>query len=279
MADHSDGFAVHCLASGSSANCVLVTTPEGSLLLDAGIGVRTLGGYLKERGVDAESLCGICVTHEHGDHIAAAVPLSCRWKVPLVATRGTLDAVVRADSLRRDPPVKAMGRDDEAGVGPFTVRTFGVSHDAAEPCGFRVSWRGHALALATDTGVVTPGWRDAAVGCELLVVEANHDIERLRLGPYPVSLKRRILSADGHLDNRSAAQWVLAHTAEHGPTAVWWAHLSEVNNLPSLVVREWDQAWRSAGLRSSPAATSVAGRDVPSLVHRPGKVAVQPSLF
>lgn len=274
-----DGFAVHCLASGSSANCVLVTTPEGALLIDAGIGVRTLRTYLDERGVSAGNLHGICVTHEHGDHIAAAIPLACRWKAPVVSTSGTLGALVRADSLRRSPPARTVLRNDEISLGPFVVRSFPVSHDAAEPCGYRVEWRGHAVALATDTGVITPEWRAAAVGCELLVVEANHDIERLRLGPYPVSLKRRILSADGHLDNRSAAEWVLAHTSEHGPTAVWWAHLSETNNTPGLVRKEWETAWKSAGLRASPAATAVAGRDVPSLVHRPGGTAVQRTLF
>jgi len=274
-----DGFAVHCLASGSSANCVLVTTPEGALLIDAGVGIRTLRGWLAERGVAPEAVHGICVTHEHGDHIAAAVPWACRHGAPLVATAGTVEAVARQDARRRTPPAVVVGRSDEVSVGPFVVRSFPTAHDAAEPCGFRVEWRGRAVALATDTGVATPEWRAACVGCELLVVEANHDLDRLRLGPYPPHLKRRILSATGHLDNRSAARFVLEHVSEHGPAAVWWAHLSEVNNTPGLVRKEWETAWKSAGLRASPAATAVAGRDVPSLVHRPGGTAVQRTLF
>lgn len=275
----TDGFVVHCLASGSSANCLLVATPEGALLIDAGIGIRALRGWLAERGVAPEDVHGICVTHEHSDHIAAAIPWACRHDAPLIATRGTLAAVARQDALGRTPPARVVERLDEIAVGPFAVRSFPTSHDAAEPCGFRVEWRGRAVAVATDTGVVTPEWRAACEGCELLVVEANHDLDRLRLGPYPPSLKRRILSADGHLDNRTAAAFVLEHTAEHGPKSVWWAHLSETNNTPTLVKSAWESAWRAAGCASSPAATFTAGRDAPSLVHRAGAVAVQRSLF
>lgn len=274
-----DGFTVHCLASGSSANAVLVACPDGALLIDAGLGMRALRRYVEERGVAPEAVAGICVTHEHGDHTAGAIPFATRWKTPLVATQGTFDAVVRGDAYGRQPASVILRRSDEAGVGPFTVRSFPTTHDAAAPCGFRVSWRGHAVALATDTGSVTPEWRDACAGCQLLVVEANHDVDRLRAGPYPPSLQRRILARDGHLCNEDAMDLVLAHTADHGPAAVWFAHLSEVNNTPAIVRRAWERAWRGAGMKDSPADTRIAGRDAPSLVHRAGASAVQRALF
>lgn len=274
-----DGFSVYCLASGSSANSLLVTCPDGALLIDAGLGMRALRGYVQERGFGPEDVVGICVTHEHSDHTAAAVPWACRYKTPVIATAGTVAGLVKSDSARREPPHRTVRRDDEIGVGPFSVRSFATSHDAAAPCGFRVEWGGHAVAVATDTGCVTPEWRDACVGCQLLVVEANHDVWRLRAGPYPESLKRRILARDGHLCNEDAAELVLAHTAQHGPAAVWFAHLSETNNTPKLVRDTWAKRWRDEGLGASPAAVQIAGRDVPSLVFRSGSVAVQKSLF
>lgn len=272
-------LTVHCLASGSSANAFLVTCPEGAVLLDAGLGMRTLRRYVEERGVPSAELLGICVTHEHGDHSIGAVPYSCRWKVPIVATEGTLVGLQRADPARREPLHRVIERDGGLSLGPLTVEAFSTCHDAFEPCGFRVSWGEHAVALATDTGVVTDAWRTACRGCQLLIVEANHDLNRLRFGPYPEHLKRRILAQTGHLDNDGAVELVLTHTDAHGPVAVWFAHLSEVNNTPGAVISQWNRAWRAAGHKASPAAIEIARRDTPSLVWQPGKRAVQPALF
>lgn len=272
-------FTVHCLASGSSANSFLVTCPDGGILIDAGLGMRTLRRYIEERGIPASELAGVCVTHEHHDHSVGAIPYACRWKVPVIGTEGTLTALQLQDTARREPPHTIIPCDEEITVGPFTVRTFPTSHDAAEPCGFRVGWKDNAVAVATDTGYVTPSWRDACQGCQLLVVEANHDIHKLRFGPYPEHLKRRILASTGHLSNNAAADLVLDHTDAHGPVTTWFAHLSEVNNTPGTVNAYWARRWKEAGFKSSPAAIEIALRDTPSLVWQAGQRAIQPSLF
>jgi phosphoribosyl 1,2-cyclic phosphodiesterase len=268
---------VHCLASGSSGNALLVVSEAGALLVDAGIGVRTLKRWCADFGVALENLSGVLVTHEHGDHSVGAVPLAVRYKVPLIATPGTLAALQNSD--KRDFPRIELSPGNELGVGEFGVRALLTTHDCAEPCGFRVEQRGTALVYATDTGSITQDIRDACHGASLLVVEANHDIHRLRFGPYPEHLKNRILARTGHLSNNVAADLVLGHTLEHGPTAVWFAHLSEVNNTPGIVRAYWKRRWQEAGCGASPAVVEIAQRDTPSLTWRAGARAVQKSLF
>ena len=258
---------------------MLVTSDSGALLVDAGIGVRTLKRWCGERGVALESLSGVLVTHEHGDHSVGAVPLAVKYRVPIVATPGTLAALQRSD--KRDFPTLALSPGDETGLGAFGVRSLLTTHDAAEPCGFRVetSTKNTALVYATDTGSITPDVRSACCGASLLVVEANHDIHRLRFGPYPESLKSRILARTGHLSNNAAVDLVLSHTLEHGPASVWFAHLSEINNTPGIVRAYWKRRWQEAGCAASPAAVEIAQRDSPSLLWRAGAQAVQKSLF
>ncbi|WP_395139435.1 MBL fold metallo-hydrolase, partial [Armatimonas sp.] len=165
------------------------------------------------------------------------------------------------------------------GLGAFGTRALLTTHDAAEPCGFRVEVGSTSFVYATDTGSITPDVREACCGASLLVIEANHDIHRLRFGPYPEHLKNRILARTGHLSNNAAADLVLAHTLEHGPAAVWFAHLSEVNNTPGIVRAYWKRRWQEAGCAASPAAVEIAIRDSPSLVWHQGALAVQKSLF
>ena len=270
-------MVVHCLASGSSGNALLVVSDEGALLVDAGIGVRTLRRWCEERGVALENLIGVLVTHEHGDHCVGAVPLAVKYKVPIVATPGTLAALQSSD--KRDFPRQALSPGNETALGAFGVRALLTTHDSADPCGFRVETKGTALVYATDTGSITPDIRTACSGASLLVVEANHDIHRLRFGPYPEHLKSRILARTGHLSNNAAADLVLSHTLEHGPASVWFAHLSEINNTPGIVRAYWKRRWQEEGCAASPAAVEIAQRDTPSLVWRMGSRAVQRSLF
>jgi phosphoribosyl 1,2-cyclic phosphodiesterase len=247
------------------------------LLIDAGIGVRTLKRWCAERGVALESLSGVLVTHEHGDHSVGAVPLAVRYRVPIVATPGTLAALQRSDP--RDFPAVPLALGDAYGLGAFGVRALHTTHDAAEPCGFWVEQEATALVYATDTGTVTPELRTACCGASLLVIEANHDLQRLHFGSYPEPLKSRIVAPTGHLSNNAATELVLAHTLEHGPATIWFAHLSEVNNTPGIVRAHWKRRWQEAGCAASPAAVEIAGRDTPSLLWRAGTRAVQRSLF
>jgi phosphoribosyl 1,2-cyclic phosphodiesterase len=272
-----DEFAAYCLASGSSGNALLVVAGGTALLVDAGLGVRTLKREMEKRGIAPSSLAGVLLTHEHIDHVRGAVPLARKYRVPLIGTAGTLDTLFAQES--RDAPHVVLPAGAESGFGPFGVRAVPVSHDAADPLGFRIACAGHALAYATDTGAVTPEFRDACAGTSLIAIESNHDIHKLRFGPYPESLKARILSRSGHLSNNAACDLILAHTDDHGPVCVWLSHLSDVNNTPRMALNYWKKRFRAEGHKTSPAAVEVALRDVPSLVYRARTRAVQLALF
>ena len=274
----ADTLTVYCLASGSSGNALLVVAGDGAaLLIDAGLGVRTLKAAMEKRGVDPARLAGILLTHEHIDHVRGAIPLARKLNTPLISTSGTLETLFAQES--RDAPHQVLAAGDEAGVGAFGVRAVGVSHDAADPIGFRVAWGDQALAYATDTGTVTPAFREACEGVALIAVEANHDIHKLRFGPYPDALKARILGRNGHLSNNAACDLALSHTHDHGPVCIWLSHLSEVNNTPRMALNYWQRRFREAGHKTSPAAVEVALRDKPSLVYRTRSRAVQLTLF
>ena len=250
---------------------------EQAVLIDAGLGVRALKRELEARGIAPSAVAGVLLTHEHIDHVRGAVPFARKYGVPLVSNRATLDALFAQE--RRDAPCHEVATRGETGVGPFAVRALPVSHDAADPVGFRVAVGDTALAYATDTGTITPEFRAACVGASLVAVESNHDIHKLRFGPYPESLKTRILSRWGHLSNNAACDLILAHTLEHGPACFWLSHLSEVNNTPRMALNYWKKRVRAEGMRAAPAAVEVALRDRPSLVYRTRSRAVQLALF
>ena len=273
----SDYFTVYCLASGSSGNALLAVAGDAAILVDAGLGVRTLKRLLEERGVAPSSLTAVLLTHEHTDHVKGAIPFARKYNVPLVGTAGTLETLFAQE--RRDAPHRVLAANEEGGFGAFAVRALPITHDAADPTGFRVAVGNSALAYATDTGTVTPELREACRGTSLIAIESNHDIHKLRFGPYPESLKARILARTGHLSNNAACDLILAHTADHGPVCVWLSHLSEVNNTPRMALGYWQKRFRAEGHKTSPAAVEVALRNKPSLIYRAHSRAVQLALF
>src|SRR5262245_32708586 len=134
MAD--EDFAVYCLASGSTGNAMLVVAGGSSLLVDAGLGVRTLKSEMEKRGVSPASLGGVLLTHEHTDHVRGAIPLARKYNVPLIGTAGTLETLFAQEN--RDAPHRILEAGDETGLGAFGVRALSITHDAADPTGFRV---------------------------------------------------------------------------------------------------------------------------------------------
>ena len=270
-------IAVHCLASGSSGNALIVQAGSDAILVDAGLGVRTLKAAVEKRGIAPQALAGILLTHEHIDHVKGAIPYARKYGVPLIATEGTLTALFAQEC--RDAPHRILPVDGEMGAGRFGVRALRACHDAADPTGFRVAIGDQAIAYTTDTGSITPEFRAACVGTALIVIESNHDIHKLRFGPYPDALKARILGRNGHLSNNAACDLILAHTDEYGPACVWLSHLSETNNTPAMALNYWKKRYRAEGHKASPALVEVALRDKPSLVYRTRSRAVQLALF
>ena len=223
------------LASGSSGNCALLRGGGVNLLIDAGISTKRIRTALREFGLDLPDVAGILVTHEHTDHVAGLKVLTKNFPTRVYATRGTANALAYAEACRTENLciLPESGRLD---LGELCIRPVPLSHDAAEPVGYRIEGEKSALAVLTDLGIITESVLSAALGCRFAVVETNHDIEMLRYGPYSPALKRRILSDRGHLCNEAGAELAF-RLAESGAEEVLLGHLSAENNRPELALK------------------------------------------
>lgn len=220
------------LASGSRGNATLVHSGGRGVLVDCGLSAREARRRIDAAGLGRIAIEAILVTHEHGDHIAGVRVLSRSLGVPVYATRGTARAL--AERLSDVPDVIVIRAGEEFGAAGFRVRAFGTSHDVAEPVGYAFQDAvGRRIGIATDTGVLTAEIIEAIAACEVLGIEANHDIAMLNAGPYPYHLKQRILSDRGHLSNACAAGALEPLGSDRLRTIVAM-HLSEQNNLPRL---------------------------------------------
>jgi phosphoribosyl 1,2-cyclic phosphodiesterase len=249
------------LASGSSGNAYLVSAADSHVLFDAGLPAPLLERYLRACGVAARQLSAIFVSHEHTDHLCGAGALARRYRLPVFATAGSLRAGAAVLGPLPDRHALVPGQTEQ--VGTLTVGTFPVAHDAAEPIGFRVAGDGMTIGLCTDLGQITPVVREALAEADLLVIEANHDHERLWRGPYPWPLKRRVAGPTGHLSYSDTAQFVQALAQARPPHTIWLAHLSATNNTPVLARGAVRAALSAVGHDSIP--VEIVGRDRPSV--------------
>ena len=219
---------VRILASGSKGNAVFVEMDGTRLLLDVGISATKIKKGLLGIGVEPSSLDGVLITHEHRDHVAGLVTLSKWYHLPIFTRPGTIEHMKERAAI----PAECFCPIGEAfTINGLDIESFNISHDAAEPVGFRLKGRKN-VTLATDLGFVTSSVQAAIEGADVLILESNHDPEVLKQGSYPWPLKRRILSNRGHLANSDAA-WALIRMQKR-PEKVFLAHLSEENNRPEL---------------------------------------------
>src|ERR1700722_7277491 len=219
------------LGSGSKGNALLVEAGDTRVLIDAGFAPRTLARRLRGIAVPPESISALVVTHEHDDHASGVAANAERHGWRVYATRGTIGAVPALQGAEIITPGVPTTIDR------FEVLAVRVSHDAAEPIAIVVTDRttGERTGIAYDLGVVTESLRRAFERLDTLVVEANHDPELLRIGPYPPVVRRRIASSYGHLSNAAAGAFV-ANVKHRGLRQVVLAHLSENCNTPALAL-------------------------------------------
>ncbi len=233
------------LGSGSAGNSVVLRSADSVVLLDAGFSCRELVTRLERVGVKPGSLDGIVVTHEHNDHCKGVALLSRRYKLPVYATAGTF----RGRAFRQVQRRNVVRAREAFEVGSFEIEAFGVPHDAREPVGFTATGNcGGKAGLAADLGALRGRARDSLRRSQVLVLESNHDLDMLRRGPYPWSLKRRVASERGHLSNVDAAAAV-ADLADAELETVVLYHLSRTNNLPGLAHTAMSESLDRLGAR------------------------------
>jgi phosphoribosyl 1,2-cyclic phosphodiesterase len=234
------------LGSGSGGNATLVEGGGARVLLDAGLGPRQLAERLRSAGVDPAALDAVFVSHEHGDHARGALAFSAKWGVPLALTRGTFRAA-GLDGARL-PAWEAIGPGETRTIRQLAIRAVAVPHDAAAPLAFVVSAGAASFGHATDLGHLSRSFVEALRGCDAVLVESNYDPAMLRDGPYPWSLKERILGPLGHLSNADVGR-LLEKGLGEGCRHVVLAHLSKKNNHPELALQSSAEALGRAGRR------------------------------
>ncbi len=222
------------LGSGSRGNCVYVESDTSGLLIDAGFSGKETTSRLQRRDLDVDSIKAIFVTHEHHDHIGGVGVLSRRYRLPVYANAPTFSAAEKKLGKLYARCEFEVG--ETISLNGFEIRSFSISHDAAEPVGYIISDGKVSLGYCTDIGKVTKLAEKHLKGCNGLILEFNHDPEMLKAGPYPLHLQQRVKSSHGHLANIDAAVFLkrLFHDRlDH----VVLAHLSEVNNDPDIALQ------------------------------------------
>ena len=230
--------SVTVLASGSKGNCTLVSSSGTRLLVDAGLSCRELMRRLALCMEDPRCIDAILITHEHSDHVGGLRVLAKRLKIPVYMTEATHDEYRRCARDSAGNRVKLerleLFRPGHVfNIGDVTVTPFTIPHDAIDPVGFTFRSEGVKVAVCTDLGYMPASVRDHIRGCQVLMIESNHDLEMLRGGPYPWAVKQRVMSRVGHLSNDALADF-LTTDYDGGAEYVILAHLSEQNNHPEI---------------------------------------------
>lgn len=224
------------IRSGSNGNCIYIGSDNTHLLIDTGLSGKKIEAGLNELGLTGEDIDGILVTHEHSDHISGLGVFSRKYGTPVYTTAGTHRAI---SSKKLGDLSKSTFTDITCGesfyIGDLLVKATSVSHDAAEPCAFRIFDQNKSAGVLTDLGCYDEIIKDDFSNMDVLLLEANHDVNMLRAGRYTYELQNRILSKYGHLSNETGGQLLdqlLCEKTKH----VFLGHLSEENNYPALAL-------------------------------------------
>ncbi len=226
------GLNITLLGSGSSGNATLVSDGRAHILVDIGLSGRETVRRLAECGISPNQISAIVVSHEHGDHCRGLAPFAKDLEVPVFITDGAYQAAAISLDPRKRQRIESGVRFDVHGI-EFTP--FAVPHDAADPIAFRIEKDGVKLAIVLDLGYISNLVVERLKGCDGIILESNHDINMLKVGPYPWALKQRVMSRKGHLSNDTVAEY-LATGYDGQARLVVLAHLSRKNNLPELAM-------------------------------------------
>ena len=250
------------IASGSSGNCIYMGDENTHLLVDTGISKKRVEQGLSELDIKGEDLSGILVTHEHIDHIQGLGVFSRKYEVPIYATKGTIEGIRKCSSLGKMPEgiLHEIEIDQTFTIGTLEVLPFAISHDANEPSGYRIGNGSKAMAVATDLGTYDDYIVKHLKNLNAVVLEANHDIHMLEVGPYPYPLKRRVMGDKGHLSNELSGR-ILCDILHDNLQSVVLGHLSKENNYAEL-------AYETVKLEITMGDNPYRGEEIPIIVAK-----------
>jgi len=235
------------LCSGSSGNASYLAAGGVRLLVDAGVTAKRMESLLDMIDVSAKELDAILVTHEHSDHVSGVGVLSRRYDLPVYAAAECWEHMPASLGDIATKNKRVFEPDHDFYLQQLCVHPFSTPHDAAHAVGYSFFHDGKKLSIMTDIGHVSSGMLDEVAGSDLLLLEANHDVDMLKAGSYPYPLKMRILSSRGHLCNEDAGL-VLQKLYDRGVKNAILGHLSQENNTPELALVTVQTVLESAGL-------------------------------
>ncbi|MEP7354890.1 MAG: MBL fold metallo-hydrolase [Acidobacteriota bacterium] len=224
-------FQVSVLASSSSGNSTVIATDRTCVLVDAGLSRKETFERMLSIGIDPERLDAILITHEHSDHVSGLPAIAKKLKIPVYVSRLTAPAIPWGEY---SPTLELFQAGSGFCVGDIEVNTFTIPHDAVDPVGFSFRSQGIKISIATDLGYIPESVRVHLQSSDVLLLEANHDLEMLKVGPYPWSVKQRVMGRMGHLSNDAACGF-LSEGLDSRTSTLILGHLSEHNNHPEIV--------------------------------------------
>ena len=238
------------LASGSSGNCYYLGTDTYGILIDAGIGVRTIRKHLKDYGLALERVQAIFVTHDHADHIKSVGTLGEKYGIPVYSTPEVHVGINKNYCMTEkltSASVRYIYKEEPMQLLDFKITAFEVPHDGTDNVGYCIEVGGRVFSFLTDLGNITPVAAKYIGMANHLVIEANYDDEMLKMGPYPKHLKERIAGPNGHMCNRDTAEF-LAKNMHERLENIWLCHLSKDNNHPELAYKTVEFILRGNGI-------------------------------
>lgn len=244
------------LGSGSSGNCYYLGTDMYGILIDAGIGIRTVKKIFKERGLSLSTIRAVFITHDHADHIKAVGHLGEKHNIPIYTTLEIHQGIRRSYCVTEKLSalhICYIQKEETVEIGDFSITCFEVPHDGTDNVGYCVCIDGKTFTFITDIGHITDTAARYISRANYLIMEANYDESMLQMGPYPQHLKQRIAGERGHMCNKVMAEFI----ANHFPKDLkylWLCHLSKDNNHPELAYKTVELALKEKNI--------IAGKDV-----------------
>lgn len=243
------------LASGSSGNCYFLGTESYGILIDAGIGIRTIKKALRDIQIPIEMIRAVFITHDHADHIKSVGNLGEKLNIPVYTTARIHVGINKSYCVteKLHTCVRYLEKHEPMMLEDFRIESFEVPHDGTDNVGYCIEIDGKVFCFLTDLGEITPTAAEYICKANYLILEANYDEEMLRMGSYPTYLKERIASRTGHLSNIAAAEFLAENITEH-LRYIWLCHLSKDNNHPELAYKTVEWKLKDKGV--------VVGKDV-----------------
>lgn len=237
------------LYSGSSGNSIFIASDNAKVLIDAGLAGKKIDDALKHIGEESSSIDGIFITHEHIDHIKGVGVLSRKYDIPIYANDNTWAVMEKNIGKIKEHNIRIMDRRSSIAIKDLEIRSFNIPHDAIAPVGYTVSSAGKNASVVTDFGVFTEEIRDNIIDSDIILLESNHDVNMLRMGPYPYKLKLRVLGENGHLSNEDCGSAIVSLLKNDKKKQIVLGHLSGTNNHPDLAYQTVVDVISANGIR------------------------------